>query len=199
MSNTVQSRNNAPRALAGALAGVALVVVLAIVFFVVRSSGDDKTPAASAPAASAPADSVPPDAAQPPSGPAQPDVPIDPRLQKEPVVKAGTGTVKALKVTPLVAGRGPAVAAGQTLTVNYTGVTYKDGKVFDSSWQRGEPVTFPIGVGQLIKGWDEGLVGVKVGSRVQLDVPSDKAYGDNPEGGRPPGDLRFVVDVIRAS
>jgi len=167
------------RAVMGALAGVALVVVLAIVFFVVKSSKDKEPTAAAGPAASAAA--------------------LDPALQSAPEVKAGEGDVKELKVTPIVTGAGPKVAAGQQLTVNYVGVTYKDGKVFDSSWTRGEPATFPVGTGGLIKGWDEGLVGQTVGSRLQLDIPAEKAYGEKPSGGQPAGDLRFVVDILKAS
>jgi peptidylprolyl isomerase len=113
-------------------------------------------------------------------------------------VAAGKGDVTALKVTPVIKGTGPVVKAGQQLAVNYVGVTYKDGKEFDSSWKSGQPAQFPVGVGQLIKGWDEGLVGVPVGSRVQLDIPADKAYGEQTTGGRPAGDLRFVVDILQA-
>jgi peptidylprolyl isomerase len=102
-------------------------------------------------------------------------------------------------VTPIIKGAGPAVKAGQQLTVNYVGVTYADGKEFDSSWNSGQPVQFPIGTGNLIKGWDEGLIGVPVGSRVQLDIPADMAYGEKPTGGQPAGDLRFVVDVLQAA
>ena len=103
-----------------------------------------------------------------------------------------------LVVTPIVPGRGPRVKAGQQLTVNYVGVTYSDGKVFDSSWANGQPATFPVGTGNLIPGWDQGLVGVPVGSRIQLDIPADLAYGEKPTGGQPAGDLRFVVDILQA-
>ena len=193
MSDRVQTAGRG-RAIAGALAGVGVVIVLIVVFIIVQSGGDD--PAAT-PAAEAPAQQ--PSAAQQaePSSP-PPAAPVDPRLQEQPKVTAGKGDVKELLVTPLVPGRGPRVTAGQQLTVNYVGVTYKDGKVFDSSWSRGEPVTFPIGTGNLIKGWDEGLVGQPVGSRLQLDIPSEKGYGDNPGGGQPAGDLRFVVDILQA-
>jgi peptidylprolyl isomerase len=78
------------------------------------------------------------------------------------------------------------------------GVFYADGKEFDSSWSRGEPASFPIGVGQVIPGWDQGLVGVNVGSRVQLDIPAELAYGNDKSSGRPTGPLRFVVDVLAA-
>jgi peptidylprolyl isomerase len=122
----------------------------------------------------------------------------DSALKTKPTVTAGTGDLTALKVTPLITGTGATVTAGQNLTVNYVGVTYKDGKEFDSSWSRSQPFDFVVGQGNVIKGWDQGLVGVKVGSRVQLDIPSDLAYGDNPGNGAPGGALRFVVDVLSA-
>ena len=195
MSDRVQTAGRG-RAIAGALAGVGVVIVLVVVFIIVQSGGDDPaTPAAQAPAQQ-------PSAAQQaepsPAPSAPPAAPVDPRLQQEPKVAAGKGDVKELQVTPLVPGRGPRVTAGQQLTVNYVGVTFKDGKVFDSSWSRGEPVTFPIGTGNLIKGWDEGLVGQPVGSRLQLDIPAEKAYGEKPTGGQPAGDLRFVVHILQA-
>lgn len=191
-------RKRRGQAIAGALAGVAVIAVLVAVFVGIQvSDDDDQAPVASA---SAPA-AAPPDAAvpeQPSAAPAAPQVELDPKLQTAPEVTAGKGDVTELKVTPLIAGKGPKVTAGQTLTVNYVGVTYADGKEFDSSWSRNQPAQFPVGVGNLIKGWDEGLVGVPVGSRVQLDIPADLAYGEQAEGGRPAGDLRFVVDVLQA-
>jgi peptidylprolyl isomerase len=114
-------------------------------------------------------------------------------------VKAGTGELKKLTVTPVIKGTGPAVKKGQNITTNYVGVFYKDGKEFDSSWNAGQPATFPIGVGQVIPGWDQGLVGVTVGSRVQLDIPTELAFGkDAAAKGQPEGPLRFVVDVLAA-
>ena len=202
MSDRVQTTAGRGRAIAGALAGVAVVIILVTVFFVVKASGDDEaeTPAAApAPAVSAPAEppaEVPSQPAEPPAGQSAPAV--DPRLTKAPEVKAGKGDVTKLVVTPLVPGRGPRVKAGQQLTVNYVGVTYSDGKVFDSSWVNGQPATFPVGTGNLIPGWDQGLVGVPVGSRIQLDIPADLAYGEKPTGGQPAGDLRFVVDILNA-
>lgn len=201
MSDRVQTTAGRGRAIAGALAGVAVVIILVAVFFVVRAGGDKaETPAAApVPAASAPAEQpaeVPSQPAEPPAGQSAPAV--DPRLTKAPEVKAGKGDVTKLVVTPIVPGRGPRVKAGQQLTVNYVGVTYSDGKVFDSSWANGQPATFPVGTGNLIPGWDQGLVGVPVGSRIQLDIPADLAYGEKPTGGQPAGDLRFVVDILQA-
>jgi peptidylprolyl isomerase len=191
--------NRRGQALAGALAGVAVILILVAVYVGLQLSDDDDTPTAATPTAATvapPSAAAPAEPAPSQAAPAQPKV--DPALQKPPVVKAGEGDVTELKVTTIIAGTGPKVTAGQTLTVNYTGVTYADGKEFDSSWSTGQPVQFPVGVGQLIEGWDKGLVGVPVGSRVQLDIPAEMAYGVQAQGGRPSGDLRFVVDVLAA-
>lgn len=123
----------------------------------------------------------------------------NPALSTKPTVTAGTGALTALAVTPLIQGTGPVVAKGQTISVNYVGVSFTTGKEFDSSWTRSQPFSFTVGQGKVIPGWDQGLVGVAVGSRVQLDIPSALAYGDTAAGGAPSGPLRFVVDVLSAS
>ncbi|MGQ5264442.1 FKBP-type peptidyl-prolyl cis-trans isomerase [Micromonospora sp. ZYX-F-536] len=184
------------QAWAGGLAGVAVVALLITVFVIVGNNDDKPTNQAGAtPSASAPA----PDAAGAPPAPQLPEG-ADPALGSKPTVTAGKGELKKLTVTPLIKGTGPAVAKGQTITTNYVGVFFKDGKEFDSSWTGGQPASFPIGVGQVIPGWDQGLVGVTVGSRVQLDIPGELAYGNDEAaaGGRPTGPLRFVVDVLAA-
>ena len=203
MSMTVQDKTGTSRrgqALTGAFAGVAVIAVLVAVYVGIQVSDDEQQPAASAnaaasadPAATAPAEPAPSQAAPPAA-----QTPLDPALQTAPVVKAGKGKVTELKVTEIVAGKGPKLQAGQTIQANYVGVTYLDGKEFDSSWKTGQPAQFPVGVGNLIEGWDKGLVGVAVGSRVQLDIPAAMAYGDPAPQGRPSGDLRFVVDVLAA-
>ena len=119
-------------------------------------------------------------------------------LKKEPVVKAGTGTVSKLKVTTLIQGTGAVVKKGDNITVQYVGVTYKDGKIFDSSWKDGQDFTTAIGEAKVIPGWDDTIPGVKVGSRIQIDIPAADAYGENPSSG-PAGDLRFVVDILSDS
>ncbi|MFX0539729.1 FKBP-type peptidyl-prolyl cis-trans isomerase [Ornithinimicrobium sp. Y1847] len=81
----------------------------------------------------------------------------------------------------LIKGEGPEVKAGQNLKVHYTGITWSDGEQFDSSYNLGDPATFPIGVGRVIEGWDEGLVGQTVGSRVLLVIPAELAYGEKDE------------------
>lgn len=100
----------------------------------------------------------------------------------------------------LVQGTGATIKAGQTVTVQYTGVTWSDGKVFDSSWTKGSPFSFPVGQGQVIKGWDTGLVGQKVGSRVLLVVPPAEGYGSQAQGSIPANStLVFVIDVLDAA
>lgn len=117
-------------------------------------------------------------------------------LKTKPVVEKPTGTLTALKTTTLIEGTGKTIANGSKITVNYVGVSFKDGTEFDASWKRSQTFDFIIGQGNVIKGWDEGLMGVKAGSRVQIDIPADKGYGENPTGGQPGGALRFVVDVL---
>ncbi len=102
----------------------------------------------------------------------------------------------ALGVTTLITGSGAPTANGQTITVNYVGVSLATGEEFDASWKHNDTFDFTLGQGGVIQGWDQGLVGIPVGSRVQLDIPAALAY---PNGGGPEGDLRFVVDILSAS
>jgi peptidylprolyl isomerase len=105
-----------------------------------------------------------------------------------------------LVVQPLIVGKGPKVTKGQQITVHYTGVIWPGGKQFDSSWDKGQPATFGIGVGQVIAGWDEGLVGQTVGSQMLLVIPPDKGYGAQGKGDIKGTDtLVFVVDILDAS
>lgn len=107
----------------------------------------------------------------------------------------GVAAPTALVSQDLIKGTGPEVKETDTLTVNYVGVALAGGKVFDSSFDRGEKATFPLtGV---IKGWTQGLAGKTVGSRVLLVIPKDLAYPDATAGsGQPEGDLVFVVDIL---
>ena len=103
-----------------------------------------------------------------------------------------------LEVQVLSRGDGDLVEAGQDIEVNYLGQSW-GGRVFDNSYDRGESSSFPIGVGAVIAGWDEGLVGQQVGSRVLLSIPSHLGYGDRgvPQAGIRGGDtLVFVVDIL---
>jgi peptidylprolyl isomerase len=92
-------------------------------------------------------------------------------------------TPSGLTIIEMRAGTGPAAKAGDSVAVHYQGFLYDDGTQFDSSYDRGAPITFTVGGGQLIKGFDEGVVGMKVGERRQLLIPPDIAYG---AAGKPP-------------
>jgi FKBP-type peptidyl-prolyl cis-trans isomerase len=123
-------------------------------------------------------------------------------LSTEPKVTPPTGPAPSkLESKDLVAGTGTEAKAGDKLTVNYVGVLYKGGKEFDASWKRKEPFEFTLGQGQVIKGWDQGLVGMKVGGRRELVIPSELAYGKT---GSPPtipanAPLVFVIDLLNVS
>lgn len=119
-----------------------------------------------------------------------------------PKIAKPTGTAPTtLETEVLIKGDGPVVASGQTVTMQYTGIIWATGTEFDSSWG-GDPVDFPIGTGQVISGFDEGLIGQTVGSRVVLIIPPDKGYGStgNSQAGISGTDtLVFVVDILAAS
>lgn len=122
----------------------------------------------------------------------------DPSLAQKPDVEVPKGPApKLLQVDDIVEGTGPAAKAGDTVTVDYVGVLYKNGKQFDASWDRGEPFQFQLGTGGVIQGWDQGLVGMKVGGRRMLTIPANLAYGSegSPPAIPPNAPLVFVVDL----
>jgi FKBP-type peptidyl-prolyl cis-trans isomerase len=106
-------------------------------------------------------------------------------------------TPSGLQYEDQVAGTGAEAKKGNTVDVHYTG-TFKDGKKFDSSLDRGRPFSFKLGAGQVIKGWDEGVAGMKVGGKRKLVIPSDLAYGKRGHPGAIPPDaeLTFVVELL---
>ena len=104
----------------------------------------------------------------------------------------------ALEIKDLWEGDGEVAVAGQNVTVHYVGVAFSTGEEFDASWNRGEPFRFPLGGGRVIKGWDQGVQGMKVGGRRQLTIPAHLAYGNqSPTPAIKPGEtLIFVVDLV---
>jgi FKBP-type peptidyl-prolyl cis-trans isomerase len=120
-------------------------------------------------------------------------------LSTQPKVTVPAGAAPTTLVTKeLIKGTGPEAKAGQSVTVNYVGVLYKGGKEFDASWKRNEPFAFTLGKGQVIKGWDQGVAGMKVGGRRMLIIPSELAYGKtgSPPTIPPNAPLVFVVDLL---
>ncbi|MGW0825901.1 FKBP-type peptidyl-prolyl cis-trans isomerase [Streptomyces sp. NPDC002845] len=106
---------------------------------------------------------------------------------------------KDLEIKDIWEGDGPVAKAGDTVSVHYVGVSFSSGEEFDASWNRGTPLQFQLGVGQVIAGWDQGVQGMKVGGRRQLTIPAHLAYGDRGAGGGriAPGEtLIFVCDLV---
>lgn len=102
-----------------------------------------------------------------------------------------------LQITDLVHGDGKAVVKGALITTQYTG-WLEDGTVFDSSFERGKPFQCVIGTGRVIKGWDIGLIGMKVGGKRKLQVPAHLAYGERSMGAhiKPDSDLTFEIELL---
>src|ERR1700719_369621 len=126
----------------------------------------------------------------PPAGPSDSAVPA-----------VAAPAVVTLEVGELKVGSGAPIAAGQKAVVQYTGWLYetsapdKKGKEFDSSRNSGQPFSFVVGAGQVIKGWDQGVVGMKVGGRRRLTIPADLGYGDIGAGGVIPPGAALVFDI----
>ena len=103
-----------------------------------------------------------------------------------------------LELEDIVEGDGDEAVAGKIVEVHYVGVSWTNGKQFDASWDRGDTFKFGLGKGQVIRGWDEGVTGMKVGGRRRITIPPDMAYGARGAGGviGPHETLVFVVDLI---
>jgi peptidylprolyl isomerase len=118
---------------------------------------------------------------------------------EKPEVDRPEGTPPAaLETTDITVGDGQEAAAGHGVSVHYVGVSFSTGEEFDSSWNRGEPLQFSLGAGQVIPGWDQGVAGMKIGGRRKLTIPPHLAYGDRGAGGviKPNETLVFVVDLV---
>lgn len=103
-----------------------------------------------------------------------------------------------LVIDDLIVGDGHEAKAGQQVNVHYVGVSWSSGEQFDASWDRMEPFSFGLGQGQVIRGWDDGVEGMKVGGRRRLTIPADLGYGAAGAGGviAPNETLVFVVDLL---
>ena len=125
--------------------------------------------------------------------------PISTDLSERPVIEVGDEPPPTeLETEDIVVGDGPRAQTGDTVEMQYVGVSYSTGEEFDASWDRGEPIEVTLGAGQVIPGWDEGIPGMREGGRRQLTIPPDFAYGAQ---GRPPDigpneTLVFVVDLV---
>ena len=122
-------------------------------------------------------------------------------MRKPDVTVPDTAPPSELVITDDVVGDGDEAAAGQDVTVHYVGVSWSTGAQFDASWDRMEPFRFGLGAGQVIKGWDQGVAGMKVGGRRTLHIPPGLGYGAQGAGGviAPHETLIFVVDLLGVS
>src|SRR5215213_7252454 len=146
---------------------LALPLLLAVLALSACGSSDDPTDEATEAPTEAPTT----------SGPAG-EVKVSGKSGEKPTIKVPGGDPPTeLVIKDIKKGKGPKAAAGQTVSVQYVGALFKDGTVFDNSWDRGQPFDFALGGGQVIPGWDEGLVGMQKGGRRVLTIPPDKAYG----------------------
>ena len=103
-----------------------------------------------------------------------------------------------LESTDITEGDGAEAKAGSTISAHYVGVAHSTGEEFDASYNRGEPLSFKLGIGQVIAGWDQGIQGMKVGGRRKLVIPPHLGYGDRGAGAaiKPGETLIFVVDLV---
>ena len=103
-----------------------------------------------------------------------------------------------LEITDITVGDGPEARPGHSVCVHYVGVAHSTGEEFDASWNRGQPLDFPLGAGRVIQGWDRGVAGMRVGGRRKLVIPPHLGYGDRGAGTviKPGETLIFVVDLL---
>ena len=125
-------------------------------------------------------------------------MPFDPSTTKPEIDFPGDQAPSELVIEDLKDGDGAEAGAGDTIKAHYVGVAHSTGEEFDASWNRGAPLEFRLGVGQVIRGWDEGIVGMRVGGRRRLTIPAHMAYGDRGAGNviKPGETLIFVVDLV---
>ena len=195
----LRARRRRRNTIAGAVIGTAAVLAGLIFLIVDLAGGSSKSSTSTAVApTSSPSPSASPSVGAAPTKCAA--ISPNPPAAGEPTVPPVTGTAPTkLVVKDIKVGKGAAVKTGQTLTVNYVGVSCSTGKAFDASYPRKQPFSFPLGQGQVIKGWDQGLVGMKVGGRRELVIPATLGYGAAGSGTIKPNEtLIFVVDLVSA-
>jgi peptidylprolyl isomerase len=172
-----------------------LAVLLCSLALPLAACGSDNGGSSTEKAASPPAGGPTPSAAETVTALADS---ISKNVKVKPVVAIPAGgTPTKLTIKDIVPGTGPVAKKGNTVSVQYVGSSWSTGSEFDASWDKGQPFSFPLGQGQVIPGWDKGVVGMKVGGRRLLIVPPALGYGTQ---GSPPKiaaneTLAFVVDL----
>ncbi len=181
-----------------------ILPLLLVVFAFAACGGEDDRSGESGAAPSEEATEAPPEAAtEAPTEAAAPTegktgVKVTGKAGEKPTIEVPKGAEppSELTIEDLEEGDGAEAKAGTTISVDYIGTLFKDGTMFDNSYDRGEPISFPLGAGQVIPGWDQGFEGMKVGGRRVLVIPSDLAYGPTGQGPIGPDEaLVFVVEL----
>ena len=170
-----------------------LLTLAAVLAALLAGCGDDKSEtAAETSTITSPTETAPPATETAPA-------PAAPEGEKPTVDKPKGDPPTKLVKKDLKKGKGAAAKDGDTLTVHYVGVAWSTGEEFDASWDRGEPFDFQLGAGMVIKGWDQGLEGMREGGQRRLEIPSDLAYGSagSPPAIGPDEALVFVVDLVK--
>lgn len=123
---------------------------------------------------------------------------FDPATSKPEIDFPGDTPPTELVIEDIKVGDGAEATPGDVVKTHYVGVAWSTGEEFDASWNRGEPLEFPVGAGRVIQGWDQGIPGMKVGGRRKLVIPPEMAYGEHGAGGAigPNETLIFVVDLV---
>jgi peptidylprolyl isomerase len=179
---------------------VAAILVLGVLFGVSQLMGnDDSSDTATSDSATTSTTAEDPNVTATPEEFSNPDLAaeVEARGAPAPTPPPADTPADALDTSTLIEGEGDGAEADQILTVHYIGYL-PDGTVFDQSWDRGEPFTFQLGVGKVIKGWDNGLVGAKIGERRHLVIGADNGYGATGSPPVIPGNspLGFDVDIV---
>lgn len=182
----------------------ALAAVTAVGLLAIAACGGDDDEAGPTTGSGVTATTAPTEAGPPTTGSGATTVPEDSVVDGTlvpasiPDVEIPSETPTELVVTEIAPGSGPKAGNGDMVLVNYVGVRSEDGTQFDTNYGGGPPFPVTLGAGGVIEGWDQGLQGVQAGERLQLDIPADLAYGDQPQGDViKAGDaLSFVIDVL---
>jgi peptidylprolyl isomerase len=169
----------------------ALLAVLALLGLAACGDDDDGEASAPPPAAEEQTETAEP-------SPAEQREALEDTSTKPQIPRPSGSPPRRLVKEDIVRGMGPPAKPGDTLMVQYAGVTFSTGEEFDASWNTGEPFTFPLGGGQVIEGWDRGFVGMRRGGRRMLTIPPELAYGTQgfPPAIGPNETLVFVVDLL---
>jgi peptidylprolyl isomerase len=180
---------------------LALPLLLAVLAFAACGSSSDKSSSSDESAATPEATATEAPTESPTAaagGSSSKTVKVTGKLGEKPKITVPGGDPPTkLVIKDIKKGTGPKASAGQTVTVQYDGVLWKDGTQFDASWDHGQPFSFPLGQGQVIPGWDQGVAGMRKGGRRVLTIPPDLAYGaqGSPPAIGPNETLVFVVDM----